>query len=64
MAKYRIRWRHILFNLPQVIMMVSYLRLAWPTVKKAAQACVEEDPAVADFIGAADQLLYILARKR
>lgn len=64
MAKYRIRWRNILFNLPAVLMLVTQLRTSWPSVREAAKAAVEKDPTVADFIAAADALFRLSAFRR
>ncbi len=63
MAKYRIKWRNVLFNLPMIIMVINQLRETWPAVRKAAKAAVKEDPTVATFIASVDQLVYVFRNK-
>jgi len=62
MAKFRIRWRHVLFNLPQVVMTLTYLYASWDSVRAAVVKCVKEDPQVADFLSAADELMRIFKK--
>ncbi len=64
MAKFRVNWRTILFNLPIIVAMVRQMQLSWPEVKKAALSAVEADPAVADFISAADTVYRMLVTRR
>ena len=63
MAKYRIKWRNVLFNLPMIIMVINQLRETWPAVRKAAVAAVKDDPKVSEFIAAVDQLIYVFRNK-
>lgn len=64
MAKYRIKWRNILFNLPLVVLIIVQLKDSWPRLKTAAMTCITDDPQIADFIANVDQLFRIFARRR
>ncbi len=58
----RINWRTVLFNIPQIVLILTHLKLTWPTVRKAALSAIEDDPNVAEFISAVDQLLRVIKK--
>ncbi len=64
MARYRVRWRTILFNLPIIVAMVAQLQLSWPTVRASVKSCLTDNPDVAQFISTADAVYQMLVTRR
>ncbi len=64
MAKYRVRWKHIFWNIGVLLLMVRTLQYTWPDVRDAAEAALKDNPDVADFIATMDEVYRVVVERK